>query len=159
MPNVQHPINLPLWYPSKKNISWMLALVTCHIFPPQSDTEKMNSWHLTSRLTARSFSESTASRVRSGGNAQPCILYSGKGPCFFGASWGWWRSRYIRSLKWLKCWGLRNRPISYNGQYKEWSHLFSPRVLSTKRVKYRPVPGFGPRKRFWVISLGGLWEG
>ena len=34
----------------------MLALVTCHIFPPQSDTEKMNSWHLTSRLTARSFS-------------------------------------------------------------------------------------------------------
>ena len=35
----------------------MLALVTCHISPPQSDTEKINSWHLTSRLTARSLSE------------------------------------------------------------------------------------------------------
>ena len=51
----------------------MLALVTCHIFPPpQSDTEKMNSWHLTSRLTARSFSESTASRVRSGRCPRQC---------------------------------------------------------------------------------------
>ena len=35
----------------------MLALVTCHISPPQSDTEKINSWHLISRLTARSLSE------------------------------------------------------------------------------------------------------
>ena len=45
----------------------MLALVTCHIFPPLNlIRKKMNSWHLTSRLTARSFSESTASRVRTG---------------------------------------------------------------------------------------------
>ena len=50
----------------------MLALVTCHIFPSQSDTENMNSWHLTSRLTARSFSESTASRVRSGRCPRQC---------------------------------------------------------------------------------------
>ena len=50
----------------------MLALVTCHISPPQSDTEKINSWHLTSRLTARSFSESTASRVRSGRCPRQC---------------------------------------------------------------------------------------
>ena len=32
----------------------------------------MNSWHLTSRLTARSFSESTASRVRSGRCPRQC---------------------------------------------------------------------------------------
>ena len=34
--------------------------------------KKMNSWHLTSRLTARSFSESTASRVRSGRCPRQC---------------------------------------------------------------------------------------
>ena len=32
----------------------------------------MNSWHLTSRLTARNFSESTASRVRSGRCPRQC---------------------------------------------------------------------------------------
>ena len=51
----------------------MLALVTCHIFPPSIwYGKKMNSWHLTSRLTARSFSESTASRVRSGRCPRQC---------------------------------------------------------------------------------------
>ena len=51
----------------------MLALVTCHIFPPLNlIRKKMNSWHLTSRLTARSFSESTASRVRSGRCPRQC---------------------------------------------------------------------------------------
>ena len=51
----------------------MLALVTCHIFPPSiCYGKKMNSWHLTSRLTARSFSESTASRVRSGRCPRQC---------------------------------------------------------------------------------------
>ena len=34
--------------------------------------KKMNSWHLTSRLTARSFSESTASRVRSARCPRQC---------------------------------------------------------------------------------------
>ena len=34
--------------------------------------KKMNSWHLTSRLTARSFSGSTASRVRSGRCPRQC---------------------------------------------------------------------------------------
>ena len=51
----------------------MLALVTCHIFPPLNlIRKKMNSWHLTSRLTARSFSESTASRVRTGRCPRQC---------------------------------------------------------------------------------------
>ena len=51
----------------------MLALVTCHIFPPLNlIRKKMNSWHLTSRLTARSFSESAASRVRSGRCPRQC---------------------------------------------------------------------------------------
>ena len=50
----------------------MLALVTCHISPLNLIREKMNSWHLTSRLTARSFSESTASRVRSGRCPRQC---------------------------------------------------------------------------------------
>ena len=51
----------------------MLALVTCHISPPSIwYAKKMNSWHLTSRLTARSFSESTASRVRSGRCPRQC---------------------------------------------------------------------------------------
>ena len=51
----------------------MLALVACHIFPPLNlIRKKMNSWHLTSRLTARSFSESTASRVRSGRCPRQC---------------------------------------------------------------------------------------
>ena len=56
----------------------MLALVTCHISPPSIwygkkwIQEKMNSWHLTSRLTARSFSEPTASRVRSGRCPRQC---------------------------------------------------------------------------------------
>ena len=51
----------------------MLALVTCQIFPPSIwYGKKMNSWHLTSRLTARSFSESTASRVRSGRCPRQC---------------------------------------------------------------------------------------
>ena len=51
----------------------MLALVTCRIFPPLNlIRKKMNSWHLTSRLTARSFSESTASRVRSGRCPRQC---------------------------------------------------------------------------------------
>ena len=51
----------------------MFALVTCHIFPPLNlIRKKMNSWHLTSRLTARSFSESTASRVRSGRCPRQC---------------------------------------------------------------------------------------
>ena len=51
----------------------MLALVTCHIFPPSIwYGKKMNYWHLTSRLTARSFSESTASRVRSGRCPRQC---------------------------------------------------------------------------------------
>ena len=34
----------------------MLALVTCHISPLNLIRKKINSWHLTSRLTARSFS-------------------------------------------------------------------------------------------------------
>ena len=51
----------------------MLALVTCHILPLLNlIRKKMNSWHLTSRLTARSFSESTASRVRSGRCPRQC---------------------------------------------------------------------------------------
>ena len=51
----------------------MLALVTCHIFHPLNlIRKKMNSWHLTSRLTARSFSVSTASRVRSGRCPRQC---------------------------------------------------------------------------------------
>ena len=41
--------------------------------PPLNLIRKnMNSWHLTSRLTARSFSESTASRVRSGRCPRQC---------------------------------------------------------------------------------------
>ena len=41
--------------------------------------KKMNSWHLTSRLTARSFSESTASRVRSGRCPRQCAtLFHGQ---------------------------------------------------------------------------------
>ena len=41
--------------------------------PPLNLIRKnMNSWHLTSRLTARSFSESTASRVRSGRCRRQC---------------------------------------------------------------------------------------
>ena len=35
----------------------MLALVTCHISPLNLIRKKINSWHLTSRLTARSLSE------------------------------------------------------------------------------------------------------
>ena len=51
----------------------MLALVTCHISPPSIwYGKKMNSWHLTSRLTACSFSEPTASRVRSGRCPRQC---------------------------------------------------------------------------------------
>ena len=66
VPNVWHPINLPLWYPSKKNISWIVFIGKRGISAPLILIygKKMNSWHRTSGVTFCSFSEPTASRVR-----------------------------------------------------------------------------------------------
>ena len=73
VPNVQHPINLPLSYPSKKKYFLDACVGNMPYLPPLNlIRKKMNSWHLTSRLTARSFSESTASRVRSGRCPRQC---------------------------------------------------------------------------------------
>ena len=67
-----------------------------YLHPLNLIRKNMNSWHLTSRLTARSFSESTASRVRSGRCPRQCAtllhgqtVFSAKKHVFFnlGARW------------------------------------------------------------------------
>ena len=127
----------------------MLALVTCHIFPPSIIRKKMNSWHLTSRLTARSFSECTASRVRSGRCPRQCatllhgqIVFQEKKRlfCNLGAMTqnSWIRS--IMSYLWMI--GLEMRLFSCGPTFEDY-----PQVFSQKKVQ--PL-GF----YFWHLRLG-----
>ena len=66
----------------------MLALVTCHISPLNLIRKKINSWHLTSRLTARSLSELD----------RECIL----GKVFFPSGGGRVRVRVRRGRRQVK---------------------------------------------------------